>query len=168
MKLSLTSWSLPACTLVEAQGVSKALGTGALDVGLFYRSALDKALILRDPKAAAAPLADLGVDIPNYYHLFREGLQDRKVASPGAVKENQADLEQVMRYADAAGIGTVFILPGVVNSDQSRAEAARVATEDLKEMVALSRDYAADLILEAHVHLRQAKMGDLQTRASGD
>ncbi|MFT7440460.1 MAG: hypothetical protein ACI83E_001957, partial [Sulfitobacter sp.] len=51
MTLSLTAWSLPACTLQEAADISKALGIGALDVGLFYRSALNKALILTDPKA---------------------------------------------------------------------------------------------------------------------
>ena len=42
MKLSLTAWSMPQCTLQEAAGISKALGINALDVGLFYRSALDK------------------------------------------------------------------------------------------------------------------------------
>ena len=66
MKLSLTSWSLPSCTLPEAAAISKALGIGALDVSLFYRSALDKDEILSDPAAAAQELATLAIEIPNY------------------------------------------------------------------------------------------------------
>jgi hypothetical protein len=57
MYLSLTAWSMPSCTLEEAAGISRALGIGALDVGLFYRSALDKAEILSDPRAAAERLS---------------------------------------------------------------------------------------------------------------
>lgn len=152
MKLSLTAWSLPSCTLAEAAGISKILGIGALDVGLFYRSALDKDLILTDPAAAAAPLAELGVDIPNYYHLFGEGLDGRNLALPGTLDANLRDLAQVLTFADAAEIDTVFILPGVVNPGQSRADAARVSTESLKAMVALSTDYNATICIEPHVH----------------
>ena len=112
MHLSLTSWSLPACTLQEAADISKALGIGALDVGLFYRSALDKGEILSDPAAAAQRLAPLGVRIPNYYHLFGEGLGGRNLALPGTIDANAHDLEQVLTFADAADIATVFILPG--------------------------------------------------------
>jgi sugar phosphate isomerase/epimerase len=152
MKLSLTAWSLPSCTLQEAAEISKALGIGALDVGLFYRSALDKALILSDPAAAAAPMADLGVDLPNYYHLFGDGLEGRNLALPGTLDTNLRDLEQVLTFADTAGIETVFILPGVVNPGQSRAEAAKVSAESLLAMMALSADFDATLCIEAHVH----------------
>lgn len=76
MKLSVTTWSFPALTLQECAGVAKSLGIGALDVGLFYASALDKALILTDPKAAALPLRPLGIPLANYYHLFGKGLAD--------------------------------------------------------------------------------------------
>ncbi|MFN7596768.1 MAG: hypothetical protein ACK5PT_08490, partial [Cereibacter sp.] len=85
MKLSLTAWSFPACTLDECVGISKALGINALDVGLFYRSALDKAEILSDPKAAAARLAPHGIAFPNYYHLFGDGLGGRNLALPGTI-----------------------------------------------------------------------------------
>lgn len=152
MYLSLTAWSLPSCTLQEAADVSKALSIGALDVGLFYRSALDKDAILSDPKTAAEPLADLGVDIPNYYHLFGDGLEGRNLALPGTLDGNLKDLEQVLTFADAAGIGTVFILPGVVNAGQSRAEAEAVSTKSLKEMVALSDQFETQLCIEPHVH----------------
>jgi sugar phosphate isomerase/epimerase len=152
MHLSLTSWSLPSCTLQEAAAISKALGIGALDVGLFYRSALDKALIRNDPDAAAAGLADIGVAIPNYYHLFGEGLGGQNLALPGTLDANLADLTQVLTFADAAGIGTVFVLPGIVNPGQSREDAARVSAESLRAMVALSGDFKAILCVEPHVH----------------
>lgn len=152
MYLSLTAWSLPACTLQEAAQISKALGIGALDVGLFYASALDKAEILSDPKAAAAALGGLGVNLPNYYHLFGEGLEGRNLALPGALDDNLRDLSQVLTFADAAGIGSIFILPGTVNPGQSRADAELESTKSLGEMVALAKDHKTQLCIEPHVH----------------
>ena len=152
MRLSLTSWSFPSLTLQECAGVSKALGIGALDVGLFYRSALDKAQILSDPKAAAEGLKGLGVVIPNYYHLFGDGLAGRNLALPGTVEQNVRDLSQVMEFADLAGIGSVFVLPGVVNPGQSRDEAARVAVDSLKALLEVAGHHEARLCIEPHVH----------------
>lgn len=152
MYLSLTAWSMPSCTLQEAADISKALGIGALDVGLFYRSALDKGEILSDPHGAAAGLRDLGVKLPNYYHLFGDGLDGRNLAQPGTLDANLKDLAQVLTFADDAGIGSVFILPGVVNPGQSRKEAEAVSTESLREMVALAKDHETTLCIEPHVH----------------
>lgn len=152
MRLSLTAWSMPSCTLTEAAAISKALGIGALDVGLFYRSALNKAEILADPATAAGHLADLGVAIPNYYHLFGDGLDGRNLAAPGTLDDNLKDLAQVLKFADAARIGTVFILPGVVNPGQSRSEAEAVSIKSLSEMQSLSADHATTLCIEPHVH----------------
>ena len=42
MKLSVTSWSFPQCNLNESTGLSNLLGINAIDLGYFYRSALDK------------------------------------------------------------------------------------------------------------------------------
>lgn len=152
MKLSLTAWSFPALTLAECAGVSKALGIGALDLGLFYASALDRGLILSDPKAAALPLRDLGVALPNYYHLFGEGLTGRNLSLPGSIDANARDLAQVMTFADAAGIGSVFILPGVVNPGQSREDAARVSAESLTVLTQVAKGHKARLCIEPHVH----------------
>ncbi len=152
MYLSLTAWSFPALTLNEAAAVSRALGIGALDVGLFYRSALEKDLILNDPAAAAAPLASLGVKIPNYYHLFGEGLAGRNLALPGTLEKNIADLRQVLAFADAAGIATVFILPGVINPGQSRRDAFDVSAKSLIEMGKATGDFKATICIEPHVH----------------
>ena len=64
MKLSVTSWSFPACTLPEVAGIAKALGIPAVDVGYFYASALDKTGLLADPEGTAARLADQGIYQP--------------------------------------------------------------------------------------------------------
>jgi len=152
MRLSLTSWSLPACTLEEAAMISKALGIGALDVGLFYRSALNKAEILSDPKAAAAQLVPLGVDFPNYYHLFGDGLEGRNISLPGTIDDNARDLEQALVFADAAEICSIFILPGIVNQGQSRADAMAASIESLKVLMLVADDFNATICIEPHVH----------------
>ncbi len=152
MKLSLTAWSFPACTLQECAGISRALGIDALDVGLFFRSALDKAEILTDPQAAALRLTSLGVAVANYYHLFGEGLGGRNLALPGTIDANARDLEQVFTFADAAGIASVFVLPGIVNPHQSREDAARVSADSLAELLRVASHHRARLCIEPHVH----------------
>lgn len=152
MYLSLTSWSLPACTLKEAADISIALGIGALDVGTFYRAALDKTEILTTPEAVAKNLADLGVRIPNYYHLFGEGPEDRNLALSGTIDQNSRDLEQVLAFADAADIATVFILPGVINSGQTRQQAMKTSIESLHALSRIAETYTAGICIEPHVN----------------
>ena len=152
MRLSLTSWSFPSLTLQECADLSRALGIGALDVGLFYRAGLDKAEILSDPQAAAEKVRAVGVHVPNYYHLFGDGLAGQNLALPGSVTQNVSDLARVMEFADSAGIGSVFILPGVVNPGQSRDQAAVVAIESLKALAEVARHHKALLCFEPHVH----------------
>ena len=82
-KLSLTSWSLPACSLQEAAGISKVLGINALDVGYFYGPALDKAKLLKEPERVADEVLALGIDLPCLYHLFGSTLADRNLADRG-------------------------------------------------------------------------------------
>jgi sugar phosphate isomerase/epimerase len=152
MKLSVTAWSFPALNVQECAGISRALGIGALDVGLFYASALDKALILSDPKAAAATLAGLGVELANYYHLFGDGLAGHNLALPGTIDSNARDLDQVLTFADAAGIASVFILPGIVNPGQSREDAARQSAESLRALLDVAKGFRARICIEPHVH----------------
>jgi sugar phosphate isomerase/epimerase len=152
MKLSVTTWSFPALGLQECAGIARTLGIGALDVGLFYTSALDKRQILAAPKAAAIPLRDLGVDIANYYHLFGTGLADRNLALRGTIDRNTKDMAAVMAFADAADIRSVFVLPGIVNAGQSREDAARQSAESIKALLAVAADYKARLCIEPHVH----------------
>lgn len=152
MRLSLTSWSMPLCALTEAAAISNALGIGALDVGLFYRSALDRDAILADPNAVAETVTALGVAVPNYYHLFGDGLEGRNLALPGTVDDNARDLSRVLSFCDGAGIGTVFVLPGVINPGQSRRQAFAASAESLNALVAVAADFDATLTIEPHVH----------------
>lgn len=151
MKLSLTAWSFPACTLEECAAISRALGIGALDVGLFYRSALNKSEILSDPAAAAERLKLLGVALPNYYHLFGEGLGGQNLSLPGTISQNIKDMSQVLTFADAANIGSVFILPGIINPGQSREQAAQHSAESLHALLEVASHHRAKLCIEPHV-----------------
>lgn len=152
MKLSLTAWSFPNCTLDECVAISKALGINALDVGLFYRSALGRDEIRSDPKAAAERLKGHGIAFPNYYHLFGDGLGGRNLSLPGTVDANARDMDQVLTFADAAGVSSVFILPGIINAHQSREDAARVSAQSLTELLKVASHHKAQLCIEPHVH----------------
>ncbi|MHA1566140.1 MAG: sugar phosphate isomerase/epimerase family protein [Alphaproteobacteria bacterium] len=152
MKLSLTSWSLPQCTLKEAAGISKTLGINSLDVGLFYRSSLDKGQLLADPNAVAQSVRQLDIAIPSYYHLFGRNPSERNLASGKDIDRNAADLERVMTFCAAAGIGTVFILPGLINAGQSRGDAMAKSAEALNAMIDVAKDFPTQLTIEAHVH----------------
>jgi len=105
-----------------------------------------------DPDAVAERVRSLGVDVPNYYHLFGDGLADRNNADPASLTANIEDLRAVMRFADAAGIGSVFVLPGIVNPGQSRAVAQAASAANLTELLAVAADFAATLTIEPHVH----------------
>ena len=105
MKLSLTSWSFPACTLEECAGISRALGIGALDVGQFYRSGLSRAQILADPLAVAARVAGLGVAVPNYYHLFGEVRRGRTCRCRGRFRRMRATSPRCWNLPMLPGLG---------------------------------------------------------------
>lgn len=151
MYLSLACWSFPALTLAEVAGVARAIGVETLDVGLGGRSALDRDLILSDPSSAAEGLRGIGVGFANYYHVFGEGLAGRNLSLPGTIDANARDLKSVMEFADAAGIGSVFILPGGVNPGQSRDQAAKAGIESLTALAQVARGFKAALCFEPHV-----------------
>lgn len=152
MKLSLTAWSLPACTLEEAAGISRVLGIGALDVGYFYGPALDKTALLAEPEREAERVCDLGVDIPNLYHLFGDTLGDRNLADRRHIERNLADFRQVVRFCVMAEIPTVFVLPGVVNPGQSRRDALAQSAEGLARLLPIAQEAGVALTIEPHVH----------------
>jgi len=151
-KLSLTSWSLPACTLSEAAGISKALGINALDVGYFYGPALDKARLLKEPERAADEVLKLGIALPCLYHLFGSTLADRNLADPRHLDQNAADLAQAVKFCKRAGIGVIFVLPGVVNPGQGRREALAQSAASLKRLLPIAAEQDITLTVEPHVH----------------
>src|SRR4051794_35507037 len=122
-RLSCASWSFPACTLPEVVGIARVLGIGAVDVGLFYASSLDRVAVLQTPERAAAALQQIGATAGNYYHLFGATLAERNLADAASLPANVADFRQVVRFCRAAAIPTVMVLPGVVNPGQTRSTA---------------------------------------------
>jgi sugar phosphate isomerase/epimerase len=151
MKLTIATWSLPSLTLTECAAFSKALGVGALDVGLFGRPALNKAALLADPLAEAEKVRALGVDLPSYYHVFGATIPDRNLAMPGMGAAHERDLDRVLTFCDAAGIGSLFLLPGMVNPGQSRDDAARISADNIRALMAVGEGHKTVITVEPHV-----------------
>lgn len=170
MRIGLTSWSLRACSTAEAVGVARALSFTGLDLGYFYGPALSKAAVLADPRAAAAQVRALGIAVPNFYHLFGDTLADRNLADPAAYDRNVADFARVAEFCGAAGIASVFVLPGVCNPGQSRAQALAQSAASLAALLPIARDHGVTLTIEPHVHSfleSPALTLDLLARAPG-
>ncbi len=151
-KLSLTSWSLPALSLKEAAGIAKVLGIDGLDIGYFYRPALDKARLLAEPQRYAEEINGLQTRLPCLYHLFGDTLADRNLADPRHREANERDLKQALTFCIEAEIGVVFVLPGVVNPGQGRREALNQSAESLRRMVPIAASAGITLSVEPHVH----------------
>ncbi len=150
-RLSLTSWSLPRCTLAEAAAIGRAIGIAKLDLGLLHGPALPKARLLEAPLSAVLQVRQLRIDSPNLYWLFGDGLADRHLADPEARAANEADFRQVLVFAKALQIGTIFVLPGVCGTGLSREQALANAAVSLRPLVAMAEDAGITLTVEPHV-----------------
>ncbi len=144
MKLSVTSWSFPACTLSEAWGIARALGFGAMDLGLLHGAALDRERIIADPEGAAGDLG--GIAVSNLYWLFGADIVENAVSDPAAKVRNEAEFAQVCRFARAAGCPTIFVLPGVTGPG-----AFEAAASGLRGLVAVAAAHGVMLTTEPHV-----------------
>jgi len=151
MRLSVTSWSFPACTLPEAWGIARTLGFGHMDVGLLHGPALDRARILDDPVAAAADLKRSGVAVSNLYWLFGSSLADRALTLPEARERNVDDFRKVCAFAGDLGCPSVFVLPGVTAPGVSGGEARERSAESLRALVAVAGDEGIHLTVEPHI-----------------
>jgi sugar phosphate isomerase/epimerase len=150
MQLSVTSWSFPACTLEESWAIAQALGFRAMDVGLFYGPALDKARVLADPVGAAQDLIARRIKSANLYWLFGAGLADRALTDPSARVVNLADFATVCMFAQKAGIPSVFVLPGVTDG-RPKDHAIRESAATLSAMLPIATDHGVTLTVEPHV-----------------
>lgn len=153
MKLSITSWSFPLLTLDEVGAVAHTIGMEGLDIGYFYRSALDRARVLDDPETYGHEIAArLPLPVSNLYHLFGGSVAERNLADPGSRAANLADFRKALAFCKAAGAPTVFVLPGVINGAQTRAQALDATVESLKPLVEAAQTAGIDLCVEPHVH----------------
>jgi sugar phosphate isomerase/epimerase len=144
MRLTVTSWSFPACTLVEAWGIAQALGFQAMDLGLLHGAALDRGRIIADPEGAAGALG--GIAASNLYWLFGADIAQNAVSDPGARARNEAEFVQVCRFARAAGCPSIFVLPGITGPSAFDAAAA-----GLRGLVAVAEAHGIQLTVEPHV-----------------
>ena len=153
MRMTVTSWSFPACTLQEARGVSEALGFRAMDLGLLHGAALDRGRIIADPDDAALDLGGLAVS--NLYWLFGRDIVENAVSDPASRDRNTTEFDAVCRFASAAGSPTIFVLPGVSGPGAFDASAA-----GLRDLVAVAARHGVTLTVEPHVGGRLASPAD--------
>lgn len=152
MQLSLTSWSLPLCTLTECASIAHALRVPSLDIGYFYRSALDRRRVLEASEEYAKEVVG-AIGVPsNFFHLFGQSVQDRNLADPSTARKNISDFEKVLRFCSAARIPSVMVLPGVINPGQSRHQAMVASSKTLAQMQDMAAGAGVLLTIEAHVH----------------
>jgi len=171
VRLSVTSWSFPELTLDEVGGLAHVLGIEGLDVGYFYRSALDRPRLLAGPEAYADEVRNrLPLPVANLYHLFGNGVADRNLADPANRATNTTDFAAVLKFCAAVGAPTVFILPGVINGAQSRTQALTETVESLKPLLDLAASTGVTVCIEPHIHSyleSPAITAELCERASG-
>ena len=151
MRLAVTSWSFPACTLRECQAIAAALGIRHLDIGLLHGAALDAAQVRSDPLVAAEAVRALGVSTSNLYWLFGPTPEVNAVSDPAARERNLAELAAVTRFAEALGIPTLFVLPGMSRPGQSRRTLLEQSAAALREMVPVAAAGGLTLTVEPHV-----------------
>lgn len=151
VKLSVTSWSFPACTLQEAWDITSALGIGHIDLGLLYKAGLDRAEILADPQAAAARIASMGIRAANLYWFFGATHFEREISDPDNHARNFADFEKVTDFAAALNIPTIFVLPGVARPGHSIPDLLGYSAQALNHMNEMCRTRGIQLTVEPHV-----------------
>jgi sugar phosphate isomerase/epimerase len=143
---------LRACSTTEAVGIARTLGFVGLDLGYFYGPALPKDEILAVPEGVAKRVRELGIAVPNFYHLFGDTLADRNLADARNLERNAEDFARVARFCGAAGIGSMFVLPGVCNPGQGRAEALAQSAASLGALLPIAQREGVTLTIEPHVH----------------
>jgi len=144
MKLTVTSWSFPACSLSEAWGIARALGFQAMDLGLLHGAALDRGRIIADPEGTAAGLG--GITVSNLYWLFGPDIVQNAVSDPAAKTRNEVEFGQVCRFAKAAGCPSIFVLPGVTGPG-----AFDTAAMGLSGLLDVAVRHGVQLQVEPHV-----------------
>ena len=151
MRLSVTSWSFPACSLGEAWAIAAALGIGHIDVGLLHGPSLDRSEVVGEPEAAAKRLRDTGVAVANLYWLFGPSPHDNPLSDRAVASRNLQEFDAALVFAEAIGATTLFVLPGVTMPGFGREELVRASTDTLRQMVDRARAHGIQLTVEPHV-----------------
>ena len=152
MRLGVTSWSFPQCTLEEVVGIAKTLGLDAIDVGFFYRSSLDRTELVSEPERSAARLRSVGFNVSNLYYLFGGSPEERSLTDRGHAEANVRDFRSVALFCKRAGIRSVMLLPGVSHAGQPARDALHTSSETLSRLVEIALEHGVVPTVEPHVH----------------
>lgn len=153
MKLTLTSWSFPRCTLEEAAGIARALGFEAMDAGAYPGGHLNRDAILKGDRDEIQRVRSLGLQISNVYYTFGAGFVERPLNSPDPKvrRKNREDFRRVVEFCAAIACPSVMLLPGVIHPHMSKADAIQRCIEACQELLAISLPAGVDIAIEPHV-----------------
>ncbi len=153
MKLTITGWSFPRCSLEEAAAIARALGFEAMDVDAYPGGHLDRAAILGDLKPELRRLEALGLPLSNMYWTFGDGFAERALNSPDLAvrQQNNEDFRRVVDFCHAAGIPSIMLLPGILHPGQTRGAAMDACMEAAQDLAAISQAAGIEIALEPHL-----------------
>jgi sugar phosphate isomerase/epimerase len=153
MKLTITGWSFPLCSLAEAAGIARALGFEAIDLGAYPGGHLDRDAILGDPAAELARIRTLGSAVSNIYWTFAAGFADcaLNTPDPDLRRQNREDFKRVVDFCHAAAVPSVMILPGILHPGQTHEAAIQASVDACRELLSISEPAGVAIALEPHV-----------------
>ena len=153
MNLTVTSWSLPHCTLEEAIGIARALGFEAIDVSAYPGGHLNREAILKGDKGEVERVKSLGMHISNVYFTFAAGFTERALNTPDAKirRKNREDFKRVVEFCAVIDCPSVMLLPGVMHPGRTREDAIKWCIEASRELLAVSLPMGVDIAIEPHV-----------------
>jgi sugar phosphate isomerase/epimerase len=153
MKLTITSWSFPRCTLEEAAGVAKALGFEAMDASAFPGGHLDHAGILKGSADTITRVKRLGLTLSNIYFTFGKGFVERALNTPDKKirRKNREDFKRVIDFCAATECPSVMMLPGILHAGSTRQESIDLVIEATRELLEIAHPAGIEIAIEPHV-----------------
>lgn len=153
MKTCLAIQSIRSCTLEEAAGIAHALGFTAMDLDGVMDTTLRREGILKVYPAEVKRVKELQLTIPNIHWTFATGNLYPAINDPDP-KIRLSNKEQVQRlvgFCQAAGIGSILVLPGMFLPNQSAEDARMCSAEALNEYAEIGEAAKVGVYFEPHV-----------------
>lgn len=153
MKLTITSWSFPRCTLEEAAGIARALGFEAMDASAFPNGHLDHTGIVKGNVDEVKRIKRLGLTLSNIYFTFGKGFVERALNSPDKKirRKNREDFKHVIDFCSATQCPSVMLLPGILHAGTTKQESIELVIEAARELLAIAHPAGVEIAIEPHV-----------------
>lgn len=153
MKLTITSWSFPHCTLEEAAGIAGALDFEAMDADAFTGNHLNRAAILKGDPNEAIRVKRLGLTLSNIYFTFGKGFIERALNSPDKKirRKNREDFKRVVDFCIVTECPSVMVLPGILHAGTTKQESIELVIEATRELLAIAHPAGIEIAIEPHV-----------------